>query len=62
MQKYYMKIMIFWDVTPCNLIESYHRFGGIHCLHHHSKSNEPSGETVRNTGKRVFAPELLAYQ
>jgi hypothetical protein len=26
-----MKIKVFWDVTPCTLIESYQRFGGICC-------------------------------
>jgi hypothetical protein len=28
-----MKSNIFWDVTPCSLIEVHRRFGGIYCLH-----------------------------
>jgi hypothetical protein len=27
-----MKNMIFWDVTPCSLVEVYRCFGGIYCL------------------------------
>jgi hypothetical protein len=38
-----VKIMVLWDVTPCNLVGRYQYFGGMCCLHHH--------------GTRVFYPE-----
>jgi hypothetical protein len=25
---------VFWDVTPCSLVQVYRRFRGICCLHH----------------------------
>jgi hypothetical protein len=28
-----LKIVVFWDVTPCTLVNRYQRFGGICCLH-----------------------------
>jgi hypothetical protein len=30
-----MKMIIFWDVSPCRLIESHRRFNGS-CYHHQS--------------------------
>jgi len=24
--------VVFWDITPCGLVDSYRRFGGISCL------------------------------
>jgi hypothetical protein len=27
-----IKIIIFWNVTPCSLLEMYRRFGGTFCL------------------------------
>jgi hypothetical protein len=29
-----MKITVFWDVSPCNLVEVYRCFRGAHFLHH----------------------------
>jgi hypothetical protein len=29
-----MKIIVFWDVAPCSLVEADRRFWGAHCLHH----------------------------
>jgi hypothetical protein len=31
----YVKIQIFWNVTPCRLVNSYRRFGGAQCLRLH---------------------------
>jgi hypothetical protein len=30
-----MRITVFWDVVPCNLVEVYRHFRGSCCLHHH---------------------------
>ena len=27
------KIPVFWDMTPCRLVQSYRRLGGAHCVH-----------------------------
>jgi hypothetical protein len=27
-----MKMTVFWDVAPCNLVETDGRFGGYYCL------------------------------
>jgi hypothetical protein len=29
-----MKMTVFWDVAPCNLVEIGGRFRGAYCLHH----------------------------
>jgi hypothetical protein len=29
-----MKMTVFWDVAPCDLVEVYRRFKGACCLHH----------------------------
>jgi hypothetical protein len=31
-----MKMAIFWDIAPCNLVKFYRRFRGACCLHHKS--------------------------
>jgi len=33
-----MKIAIFWNVTPCSLVEIDGRFRSAYCLHHQGKS------------------------
>jgi hypothetical protein len=45
---------VFWDVTPCSLIEIYRHFKGTCCLYHHSRRvhTEDAGRTfVRNICK-----------
>jgi hypothetical protein len=27
-----MKMIVFWNVAPCNLVDIYRRFGGAYCL------------------------------
>jgi hypothetical protein len=29
-----LEMTVFWDVTPCSLVEIYRRFRGTYCLHH----------------------------
>jgi hypothetical protein len=29
----YVKITIFWDMTPCSLVEFHQSFGWTYCLH-----------------------------
>jgi hypothetical protein len=29
-----LKMTVFWDVAPCNLVEIYRHFTGTCCLHH----------------------------
>jgi hypothetical protein len=29
-----IKIMVFWDVTPCSLVDRYQNFGKTWCFHH----------------------------
>lgn len=36
------KIILFWDVTPCNLIDQYQHFGGTFSLHPHVRSKVAS--------------------
>jgi hypothetical protein len=31
------KIIVFWDVTSCSLVESYQHFGGASCFHLQSR-------------------------
>jgi hypothetical protein len=31
---YRLKMAVFWVVAPCSLVEVYHRFRGLCCLHH----------------------------
>lgn len=35
----YTKIMVFWDMTPCKLVDEYKHFGGTFCLHLDVPSN-----------------------
>jgi hypothetical protein len=37
-----MKVTVFWDVTPCSLVEVYRRFRGACCLHHQGGCPEAS--------------------
>jgi hypothetical protein len=30
-----LEMTVFWDIVPCNLVETDRRFGGAYCLHHH---------------------------
>jgi hypothetical protein len=30
-----MKMIVFWDVVPCSLVDIDRRFRGAYCLHHH---------------------------
>jgi hypothetical protein len=32
-----MQSIIFWDMTPCSLVEVLQRFGGTYCLHFHGR-------------------------
>jgi hypothetical protein len=32
--KMYIKMIVFWDVAPCSLVEIDPRFRGAYCLHH----------------------------
>jgi hypothetical protein len=52
-----MKIIVFWDVAPCSLIEVYQRFRGTYCIHHHSPDDGGS-KHLRNVGK--FLPDYTA--
>jgi hypothetical protein len=29
-----MKMIAFWDIAPCSVVEVDRRFKGAHCLHH----------------------------
>jgi hypothetical protein len=35
--KFTVLIMVFWVVMPCDLVGSYHCYGGTYCLHLHPK-------------------------
>jgi hypothetical protein len=37
-----MKITVFWDIAPCNLVIVDRRFRGAYCLHHHRPNDEGS--------------------
>jgi hypothetical protein len=39
------KVMVFWVMTPCSLINKYKRFGEKYCLHRQGQ-NEQDEKTV----------------
>jgi hypothetical protein len=45
-----MKITMFWDVTPCKLVERYYRFEGPRCLGIQGRGRWPWKELVRIGG------------
>jgi hypothetical protein len=45
----YMKMVLFWVVGPCSLVEVYQRFRGPCCLHHQGDSTRLHGATTRKT-------------
>jgi hypothetical protein len=40
------RLAIFWDVTPCSLVDVYWRFGGICYLHNQFRARKPSRNEV----------------
>jgi hypothetical protein len=42
-----MKMSVFWDVAPCNLIDIDRRFRGTYCLHHYH-TDDRGGKLLRN--------------
>jgi hypothetical protein len=38
-----MKMTVFWDVTPCSLVDVYQHFRGACCLHHKGDPDDQSG-------------------
>jgi hypothetical protein len=52
-----MKMTVFWDIAPCNLLEVYRRFRSFCCLHHQGDESQRTvifmKTLVRNlSGKR----------
>jgi hypothetical protein len=43
-------MLVFWVVTPCELLGRYQRFGGTYCLHHQGWS-EVAGKWIVHFGK-----------
>lgn len=41
--------LIFWDVTPCTLVETYRRFRGTFCFHH--RLDDVSSKRLRNVSQ-----------
>jgi hypothetical protein len=35
-----LKMAAFWDVAPCNLVDTNRRFRGAYCLHHHGRQGD----------------------
>jgi hypothetical protein len=44
-----MKMVVFWGVAPCSLVEVYRRFRGACCLHHQG------GATTQKTAIFILA-------
>jgi hypothetical protein len=43
-----MKLVVFWVVAPCNLVDAYRRFRGPSCLRHQYDDSSPYQTTRRN--------------
>jgi hypothetical protein len=44
--KFWRHSTIFWDMTPCSLLDAYRRFGGKHCLF--TVKDKPSTQKASN--------------
>jgi len=40
---FFMKIQVFWNMTPYILVTSYRRYGGVRCLHLYMVFLKPEG-------------------
>jgi hypothetical protein len=45
-----MKMTVFWDVSPCSLVEVYRRFRGAYCLHHQGAHHHRLDDGVSQDG------------
>jgi hypothetical protein len=45
---------LFWDVTPCGLVDDYQRFVGTEHVNLQDRSSEPMEKSVRNIRKGVL--------
>jgi hypothetical protein len=43
-----MKMIVFWVVAPCSLVEVYQLFRGACCLHHQGNEPASTSETLVN--------------
>jgi hypothetical protein len=45
-------VAVFWDVTPCSVVESYRRFRGGYWLHRQGRKGKPTTEKFYQTTRR----------
>jgi hypothetical protein len=55
-----MTKIIFWDVTPCSLVEVHGRFGGTYCLHIQGRSVSQGSNQQEVGGKQTFKMEAVS--
>jgi hypothetical protein len=49
---FHMKIIIYWDIAPCSLVEINQCFRGAYCLHH--QGNDGGSKHLWNIGKFLW--------
>jgi hypothetical protein len=46
-----LKMIVFWDVAPCSLVDIDWRFRGVYCLHHRYRPGDGGSKHLWNVGQ-----------